>query len=89
MIIQMQNLTDMMSLMIRSQQPGPLPPVELGRHALGVWCVQSGQPGHTKQFCRVAQNRDQRMIDGPPPLNQRGQGQNQYGHGNYKGPPPR
>ena len=63
---QMQSLTDQMSLMIRSQQPSPPPPVELGRHALGLWCVQCGQPGHSKQFCRVRQNRDQRMVSGPP-----------------------
>ena len=69
---QMQSLTDQMSLMIRSQQRGPPPPVELGRHASGLWCVQCGQPGHTKQFCRVGQNRDKRMIGGPPPQNQRG-----------------
>ena len=36
---QMQNLTDQMSLMIRSQQHGPPPPVESGRHASGLWCV--------------------------------------------------
>ena len=57
MIKQMQNLTDQMSLMIKSQQPGPLFPVEPGRHASGLWCVQCGQPGHTRQFCRSGQNR--------------------------------
>ena len=53
MMKQMQSLTDQMSLMIRIQQPGPPPPVESGRHASGLWCVQCGQPGYTKQFCRV------------------------------------
>ena len=89
MIKQMQSLTDQMSLMIRSQQPGPPPPVESGRHASGLWCIQCGQSGHTKQFCGVGQNRDQRNNGGPPPQNPRGQGQNQYGQGNYRGPPPR
>ena len=50
---QMQSLTNHMSLMIRSQQPGLPPLVELGRHASGMWCVQCGQHGHTNQFCRV------------------------------------
>ena len=35
-IKQMQSLADQMSLMIKSQQPGPPPPVESGRHALGL-----------------------------------------------------
>ena len=67
MIKQMQSLTDQMSLMINSQQPGPPPPVESGRHASGLWCVQCGQPGHTHQFCRSGQNRDQRGNMSPPP----------------------
>ena len=50
--------------MIRNQQPGPPSPLESGRHASGLWCVQCVQLGHTKQFCRVGQNRDQRMIGG-------------------------
>ena len=45
---QMQSLTDQMTLMVRNQQPSLPPPVESGRHALGLWCVQCGQPGHTK-----------------------------------------
>ena len=52
MIKQMQNLTDQMSLVIKSQQPGPPPLVESGRHSSRLWCVQCGQPGHTRQFCR-------------------------------------
>ena len=52
MIKQIQSLTDQMSLVIKSQQPGPPPPVESGRHASGLCCVQCGQPGHTRQFCR-------------------------------------
>ena len=86
MIKQMQSLTDQMSLMIKSKKPDPLPPVESGRHASGLWCVQCGQPGHTRQFCRSGQYRDQRGNDGPPPQNQRGQGQSQYGQGNNRGP---
>ena len=74
MMKQMQSPSDQMSLMIRSQQPGSPPPLESGRHASGLWCVQCGQPGHIKQFCRVGQNCDRRMIGGPPPQNQRGQG---------------
>ena len=85
----MHNLTDQMSLMIRSQQPGPPPPVESGKHASRMWCIQCGQPGHTRQFCTTGQYRDQRLIGGPPPQKQEGQGQNQYGQGNYRGPPPR
>ena len=30
----MESLTDQMSLMIKSQQPGPPPPIESGKHAL-------------------------------------------------------
>ena len=89
MIKQMQSLTDQMSLMIRSQQPGPPPPVESGRHASGLWCFQCGQFGHTRQFCRSGQMRDQINNGGPPPPNQRVQGQIQYGHDNNRGPPPR
>ena len=48
MIEQMQSLTDQMSLIIKSQQPGPLPPVELDIYASELWCVQCGQPGHTR-----------------------------------------
>ena len=87
MMKQMQSLTDQMSLMIRSQQPGPPPLVESGRHASGLWCVQCGQPGHSKQFCRVVQNQDQRMASGPPPQYQGEQGQHQFGQGNFRGPP--
>ena len=36
MIKQMQSLIDQMSLMIRSQQPGPPPQVEPGRHVSGL-----------------------------------------------------
>ena len=36
MIMQMQSPTDQMLLMINSQQLGPPPPVESGRHALGL-----------------------------------------------------
>ena len=50
MIKQMRSLTDQMSLMIKNQQRGPPPPVESGRHASGLWCVQCGQPGHTRHF---------------------------------------
>ena len=71
---QIQNLIDHMSLMIRSQQHGPPPQVESGRHASGLWCVQCGQPGHNHQFCRSGQNRDKRMNGGPPAQNERGQG---------------
>ena len=85
----MQSLTDQMSLMIKSEQSSPPPPVESGRHTSGLWCVQCRQPGHTPQFCRNGQNRDQRGNGGPPPQNQRGQGQPQYGQGNKRGPPPR
>lgn len=50
---QIQNLTDQMTLMVRSQQPNmPPSPVKSGRHASGLWCVQCGS-GHTKQFCRM------------------------------------
>ena len=55
MIKQMQSLTDQISLMVKSQQPGLLPPVESGSHSLGLWCIQCGQPGHTRQFCRSGQ----------------------------------
>ena len=89
MIKQMQSLTDQMSLMIKSQQPGPPPPIGSGRHTSGLWCVQCGQPDHTRQFCRSGQHRDQRGNGGPPPQNQRAQGQPQYGQGNNRGPPPR
>ena len=65
MIKQMQSVMDKMSLMIWNQQPGPPVPVESRRHASGLWCVQCGQPGHTRQFCRSEQNRDQRMNGGP------------------------
>ena len=85
----MQSLTDQISLMIRSQQPGPPPPVESGRHASGLWCVQCGQPEHIRQFCRIGQNRDQRNNGGPPLPNQRVQGQIQYRQGNNRSPPPR
>ena len=72
-IKQMQSLTDQISLMIKNQQPATPPPVESGRHVSGLWCVQCGQPGHTRQFCRSGQNRDQRGNGGPLPQNQRGQ----------------
>ena len=75
--------------MIKNQQPGPPPPVESGRYASGLWCVQCGQSDHTRQFCRIGQNHDQRMNGGPPPQNQRDQGQIQYGQGNNRGPSPR
>jgi hypothetical protein len=67
MIKQMQSLMDQMSLMIRSQQPSPPPLVESGRHPSRLWCVRYGQHGHTKQFCQVRQNRDQRNNGGLPP----------------------
>ena len=35
-IKQMQSLTDEMSMLVKSQQPGPPPPIELGRHASGL-----------------------------------------------------
>ena len=66
-IKQMQSFTDQMSLVIKGQQPGPPPPVESGRHSSKLWYVQYGQPGHTRQFCRSGQNRDQRENRGPPP----------------------
>lgn len=86
MIKQMQSLTYKMSLMIRSQQPSPPPPVESDRHASGLWCVQCGQPRHTKQFCTAGHTRDQIMNSGPPPQKHRGQGHYWYGQGNYRGP---
>ena len=89
MITQMQSVTDHISLMIRSQQLGPPPHVESGRHASRLWCVQCGQPDHTRQFCRNGQNRDQRMKCGPRRQNQRGQRQIQYGQGYNRGPFPR
>ena len=89
MIKQMQSLTDQMSLMIKSQQSGPPSLVESEWHVSGLWCVQCGQPGHTCQFCRSGQNRDQRRKGGPPPQNQRGQRQLQYGQHNNRRPPPR
>jgi hypothetical protein len=89
MIKQMQSLTEQMSFAIGSQQSGPPPPVESGRHASGLWCVQCGQPGQTRQFSRVGQNRDQMNNGGPPLQNSRVQGQNQYSQGNSGGPPPR
>ena len=73
MIKQMQSLTDQMSLMIKSQQPGPPPPIELGRHSSGLWCVQCNQLGHTSQYCKVERNRDPQKNNGPPLQNQRGQ----------------
>ena len=50
MIKQIQSLTDQMSLMIQSQQPGPPPSVESGRYSSGLWCVQCGQPGGKEHF---------------------------------------
>lgn len=69
---QIQSLIDQMSLMIRSQQPSLPPPVESGRHMSELWCVQCGQLGHTKQFCRTRQNRNERSIGNPPPPNHGG-----------------
>ena len=57
-IKQMQSLTDQMSLMIRSQQPG-LPPLniqESSKHSSRFWCVQCQQPDHTRQFCKNRSN---------------------------------
>ena len=89
MIKQVQSLTYQMSLMIKSQQPGPLSPIESERHSSGLWCVQCGQPGHIRQFCRSGQNCDQRKHGGPPSQNQQGQAQPQYGQRNNRGLPPR
>lgn len=73
MMKQMQNITDQMALMIRSHQPGTYPsPVESGKHTSGMWCVQCGQSGHTRQFCRVVSNRNNRMNGGQPVQHQRG-----------------
>ena len=41
MMKQMQSLTDQLALVIRNQQSGPPPQVELGRHVTGMWFVQS------------------------------------------------
>ena len=56
----MQSLTNQIYLMIKSQQPGRPPPIESGRHALGLRCIQCGQPGHTRQFCKNGQNSDKK-----------------------------
>jgi hypothetical protein len=50
--------------------------------------VQCGQPGHTKQLCRMGVVRDQRDMGPPPPQPYSGQGQNQYGQGNFIGVQP-
>ena len=42
MIKQMQRLTDQMSLMIKSQQPGPPAPIESGRHSSGYGVFNVG-----------------------------------------------
>jgi hypothetical protein len=84
MIKHMQSLTNHISLMIRSQHLGLPPSAKLGRHALELWCVQCGQRGYTKQFCNAGHNRDQKMNGGLPLQNQSGQGQSQYGQGNYR-----
>ena len=86
---QMQSLTDQLALIIRSQQPGPPPQVESGRHATGMWCMQCKQPGHTSQYCQNRQNQNQRNNGGNQQQNQRPQGQNQYGQGNNRGAPSR
>ena len=86
---QMQSFTDQLALVIRSQQPGPPPQVESGRHATGMWCMQCKQPGHTSQYCQNRQNQNQRNNGGNQQQNQRPQGQNQYGQGNNRGAPPR
>ena len=78
---QMQSLTDQLALVIRSQQPGPPPQVESGRHATGMWCIKCKQPGHTRQYY---QNQNQQNNGGTQQQNQRPQRQNQYGQGNNK-----
>ena len=90
MMKQFQSLTDQTSLLIKSQHPGLSPQIESGKHSLGFLCDQCQQFGHTRQFYKNEQNRDQRMNDNPPQQNPRGQGQNQnqYGQGNKGGPPP-
>ena len=85
---QIQSLTDQMTLMVRNQQPSLPSPVESGRHASGLWCVQCGQPRHTKQFCRMGVVRDQRGVGPLPPQPYGGQGHNQYGQGNLRGVQP-
>ena len=40
MMKQFQSLIDQMSLLIMSQQPGPPPQIESGKHSSGLWCIQ-------------------------------------------------
>ena len=89
MMKQMHSLTDQLALVIRSQQPGPPPQVESGRHATGMWCIKCKQPDHTSQYCQNRQSQNQRNNGGTQQHNQRPQGQNRYGHGNNRGAPPR
>ena len=61
---QMQSLTYQLALVIRSQQPGPPPQVESGRHATGMWCIQCKQPGHTSQYCQNRPNQTNKTTEG-------------------------
>lgn len=74
---QFQSLTEQMSLLIKSQQPGPPPQIESGNHSSRFWCTQCQQHGHTRQFCRNGPNRDQNTNQGnnrgPPPRGQANQ----------------
>ena len=62
----LQSLTDQLFLIIRSQQPGPLPQIESSKLSSGFWSVRCQQHVHTRQFCRNRQNRDRRMNGIPP-----------------------
>ena len=82
---QIQNLTDQMTLVVRNQQTNLPPPVESGRHASGMWCMQCGQPHHTKQFCRMGANQGQWGNGPPQQQHYRGRDNGQYGQGKFRG----
>ena len=48
----MKLMTEQMALLIKNQGTSSMPPpIESGRHALGLWCTRCRQSGHSEQFC--------------------------------------
>ena len=76
-----------MTLVVRNQQINLPPPVESGWHASDMWCMQCGQPCHTKQFCRMGVTQGQ-WGTGPPQQHYGRRGNGQYGQGNFRGSNP-
>lgn len=74
-----------MTLMVWSHNSNPPPMVESRKHASGLWCMQCGQPGHTKQFSGIWPHIGPRNVGAPPPQNLGGPNHPPYGQGNFKG----